>query len=94
MIMNLSTIIQAGLLTEERMDQGTEQAETDREQGNKLTSTSSSSIPSLLLVFFVLHDYQTSQGREILKLIMGSIRKSILVRLLLLTQRVSSLKIE
>ena len=94
MIMNLSTIIQAGLLTEERMDQGTEQAETDREQGNKLTSTSSSSIPSLLLVFFVLHDYQTSQGREILKLIMGSIRKSILVRLLLLTQRVSSLKIK
>jgi len=37
-------------VTEERMDQGTEQAETDSEQGNGLTSSSSSSIPSLLSV--------------------------------------------
>ena len=37
-------------VTEERMDQGTEQTETDSEQGNGLTSSSSSSIPSLLSV--------------------------------------------
>ena len=49
-ITNLNTIIQVTEFTEERTDQEIEHGGTESKQGNKLTSSSSSSVSSLLSV--------------------------------------------